>query len=88
MLKLLSYCRAQEWAGYDPYDVLNSWRFSVFPFLNSRWPRLMLTQGLKCNPVNARRFLGVPKTKNQIAQGLFVSAFMKLCGTDVSDRES
>jgi hypothetical protein len=66
MLKLLSDCRAQEGAGYDSFDVLNSSLFSVFPFLNSRWPRLMLAQGLKCNPVHARRFLGVPKTQNPI----------------------
>jgi len=23
-LKLLAYCKANEWAGYDPYDALNS----------------------------------------------------------------
>ena len=22
-LKLLAYCRANKWAGYDPYDALN-----------------------------------------------------------------
>ena len=28
-LKLLGYCRANDWAGYDPYDVLNSGIFKV-----------------------------------------------------------
>jgi hypothetical protein len=32
MLKLLSYCRADAKAGYDPYDALNSRLFSGFPF--------------------------------------------------------
>jgi hypothetical protein len=87
MLKLLSYCRASAWAGYDPYDALNSRLFSVFPFLDSRWPRLILTQGLKRSPIDVRRFLGVPKTQNPKALGLFLSAFVKLSETDVPDRD-
>jgi hypothetical protein len=87
MLKLLSYCRANAWAGYDPYDALNSRLFSVFPFLNSRWPRLILTQGLKRSPIDVRRFLGVPKTQNPKALGLFLSAFARLSETDVPDRD-
>jgi SAM-dependent methyltransferase len=87
MLKLLSYCRANEWAGYDPYDALNSRLFSVLPFLNSRWPRLLLTQALKRSPVNVRGFLGVPKTQNPKALGLFLSAFVKFSKTDVPDRD-
>jgi hypothetical protein len=87
MLKLLAYCRDNVWAGYDPYDALNSRLFSAVPFLNSRWPRLILTQGLKRSPVNVRRFLGVPKTQNPKALGLFLSAFVKLSETDVPDRD-
>src|ERR1700674_4825819 len=87
MLKLLSYCRANAWAGYDPYDALNSRLFSVFPFLNSTWPRLILTQGLKRSPIDVRRFLGVPKTQNPKALGLFLSSFVKLSETDVPDRD-
>ena len=86
MLKLLSYCRANEWAGYDPYDALNSNLFSSLPFLNSQWPRLILTQGLKRSPVNVRGLLGVPKTQNPKALGLFLSAFTKFSETDVPDR--
>jgi hypothetical protein len=87
MLKLLSYCRAEEWAGYDPYDALNSKLFSIFPFLNSRWPRLILTQGLKRSPIDVRRFLGVPKTQNPKALGLFLSSFVKMSEADVPDRD-
>jgi rhamnogalacturonyl hydrolase YesR len=87
MLKLLSYCRANGWAGYDPYDALNSKLFSVSPFLNSRWPRLILTQSLKRSPIDVRRLLGVPKTQNPKALGLFLSAFVKLSETDVPDRD-
>lgn len=86
LLKLLAYCRAEGWAGYDPYDALNSRLFSVLPFLNSHWPRLILTQAMKRSPVNARGLLGVPKTQNPKALGLFLSAFTKMSDADVPDR--
>ena len=85
--KLLAYCRAEDWAGYDPYDALNSRLFSIFPFLNSRWPRLILTQGMKRSPVNVRSLFGIPKTQNPKALGLFLSAFTKLSETDLPDRD-
>jgi len=87
MLKLLSYCRANAWAGYDPYDALNSRLFSIFPVLNFRLPRLVLTQGLKRSPINVRGLLGIPKTQNPKALGLFLSALLKMSETDVPDRE-
>ena len=46
-LKLLAYCQANDWAGHDPYDALNSRIFQKLPFLDSRWPRLLMTQVLK-----------------------------------------
>ncbi len=76
--KLLAYCQANDWAGYDPYDAVNSRVFSVLPFLNSRLPRLVLTQALKRSPINIRRLLFVPKTHNPKAIALFLSAFLNL----------
>lgn len=77
-LKLLGYCKANDWAGYEPYDVLNSRIFNALPVLNSRLPRLALTQVLKRSPVNVRSLLLVPKTQNPKALGLFLSAFVNL----------
>jgi len=77
-LKLLAYCRANDWAGYDPYDALNSRVFAALPFLNARLPRLVLTQVLKRSPIDFRRFMFIPKTQNPKAIGLFLSAFLKL----------
>jgi len=74
ILKLLAYCRANDWAGYDPYDALNSRLFEALPFLDSRFPRLVLTQALKRSPVNFRRLLLIPKAENPKAIGLFLSA--------------
>ena len=76
--KLFDYCQKNDWAGYDPYDALNSRIFNVFPFLNSRIPQLILTQALKRSPVNIRPLLLVPKTQNPKAIALFLMAFVKL----------
>lgn len=77
-LKLLAYCRFNDWAGYDPYDAVNSRLFAALPFLNSRLPRLVFTQALKRTPFNIRRLLLIPKTQNPKAIALFLSAFLKL----------
>jgi hypothetical protein len=77
-LKLLAYCRANDWAGYDPYDALNSGIFKRLLFLDFRLPRLVLTQILKRSPFNFRPLLMVPKTENPKAIALFLMAFLKL----------
>ena len=87
-LKLLDYCRANAWAGYDPYDGLNSRVFAALPFLNFRLPRLALTQLLKRSPVNLRTLLLVPKTQNPKAIALFLSAFLKLSASGMAEPRS
>ena len=78
VLKLLTYCQANDWAGYDPYDATNSEFFRILPFLDRRLPRLVLTQLLKRSPINFRRLLMVPKTQNPKGLALFLMAFLKL----------
>jgi hypothetical protein len=77
-LRLLAYCRANDWSGYDPYDALNSPMFTRLPFLNARLPRLVVTQTLKRCPVNVRPLLGIPETQNAKAVALFLMASLKL----------
>lgn len=77
-LKLLAYCRANDWAGHDPYDALNSRVVSALPFLNSRLPRLVLTQALKRSPMSIRSVLLIPKTQNPKAIALFLMASLRL----------
>jgi hypothetical protein len=77
-LRLLCYCRDSDWAGFDPYDALNSKVIASLPLLDSRIPRLALTQLFKRSPINVRRFLLVPKTQNPKVLGLFLSAFANL----------
>jgi hypothetical protein len=85
--KLLAYCQENDWAGYDPYDALNSRLFKALPFLDSRLLRLALTQVLKRSPINVRSLLLVPKTQNPKAMALFLSALLKLPDTLVERRE-
>lgn len=77
-LALLRYCRDNDWAGHDPYDALNSRLFETLPFLDSRIPRLVLTQALKRSPVSIRSLLRIPKTQNPKGLALFLSATLKL----------
>src|SRR5215469_1635995 len=75
---LLSYCETNQWAGFDPYDGLNSRALTVVPFLNRRVTRIALTQAVKRSPVNFRRLLCVPVTQNPKAIALFLSAIVRL----------
>jgi hypothetical protein len=85
--KLVAYCQANDWSGYDPYDALNSTLFQILPFLDSKWPRLVLTQALKRSPVNIRRLALVPRTQNPKAVALFTSAFLNLARIGASGDE-
>lgn len=78
ILKLLAFCEGGNWAGYDPYDALNSKALMALPFLNWRIPRLLLIQALKRSPFNIRPLLFIPKVQNAKAIALFVSAFVRL----------
>ncbi len=86
-LKLLSYCQKNEWEGYEPYDVTNSGIFAALPILNTRIPRLILTQLLKRSPINIRPLLRIPKTRNPKALGIFLSAFVNLSRAGISTGE-
>jgi hypothetical protein len=76
--RLLEYCRRNDWAGIDPYDILNSRLIARLKLLDSRWPRLVLTQLIKRCPVNLRPVLGVPSTQNPKALAVFLAALINL----------
>src|SRR5258705_4105954 len=68
---LLRYCRSETWAGYDPYDGLNSRLAQSFPF-NHKFTRTVLTQLVKRSPFNLRPILGIKKELNP--KGVAVAA--------------
>jgi len=74
----LAYCQRENFAGYDPYDGLNSRLFQKTPFYKSRIFRLAAIQLIKRVPVNIRPLLLIPKTQNPKAIALFLMAFIRL----------
>jgi hypothetical protein len=77
-LKLKSYCEAENFAGWDPYDGLNSKIFSATPLKNWDLARLAWIQGFKRSPINFRKLLFVPKQHNAMGIGLFLSGYCNL----------
>lgn len=71
---LWKWCRAQGFAGYDPYDGLNSRVFQATPFKNSRAARIAWTQFHKRSPVNFRPLVRIPRERNAKAVALFALA--------------
>ncbi len=68
---LWQWCRAHDFAGYDPYDALNSRLFQATPFKHSRIVRLGWTQLFKRSPLNLRRLALVPSGQNPKGIALF-----------------
>ncbi|EMA63704.1 hypothetical protein [Halorubrum lipolyticum] len=70
----LGWARDRDYAGYDPYDGLNS------PILSAiaRRPiaRLVAIHGVQASPVNLRPALGVPRERNPKGIGLFATAYL------------
>lgn len=79
---LLDYCERNNWAGYDPFDGLNSRIFQAMPFSNARIPRLAFIQLLKRLPFNLRPLFLISPEENPKGLAVFSSALLKLveCG--------
>ena len=69
--ELFEWCRQHDFAGYDPFDALNSKLFQVLPFRNSSTVRLLWTQTAKRSPLNLRGLTQVPREKNSKGIALF-----------------
>lgn len=70
--KLENYVVKENYMGYDPYDILNSY----IPFIAlGKWPSAIATQIQKRNPINIRPLLGIKKGINPKAFGLFLQAY-------------
>ena len=71
---LWQWCRRQNFAGYDPYDALNSRWFQATPLKRSRWARLAWTQFHKRSPINFRSLVRIPRERNAKGIALFALA--------------
>ncbi len=71
---LWTWCRAKGFAGYDPYDALNSGLFQATPLKHSRTARLAWTQFHKRSPINFRSLARIPRERNSKGVALFALA--------------
>lgn len=79
--RLGEYADVRGYAGYDPYDTLNSPLSGVLS-LGTRWGRIALTQfGRRC-PINLRPLLLVRPGVNPKALALFLEGYARLCRVD------
>ncbi|WP_423186124.1 aspartate-semialdehyde dehydrogenase [Alishewanella sp. d11] len=74
---LFASAKAQSFAGYDPFDGLNSKLFSVLPFLKKGLFGLAWIQLHKRSPINLRPLLGVPKARNPKGVGLYILGMLQ-----------
>lgn len=81
----MALCRNENWAGYDPYDALNSRLFAHSPLVHSRICRLIFTQIMKRLPVDFRPYLLVTREKNPKALALFLMASIKMTKAGLPD---
>jgi hypothetical protein len=75
---LKTYCEAQNFAGWDPYDGLNSKVFQATPLKHWDLARLAWIQGFKRSPINFRKLLLVPKEYNAKGIGLFLTGYCNI----------
>ena len=75
--KLLDSIRMDGFAGYDPFDSLNSTLLKATPLYRSEWVRLAWLQLGKRSPINLRPLMRVPKKRNPKGVGLFISGLLE-----------
>lgn len=75
--RLYEYCKARDFAGYDPFDGLNSRVFQLLPLRYFAAGRLAWLQLVKRSPVDLRRPALVSPGVNPKALALF--ALAELC---------
>lgn len=74
---LLDAAQKDNFAGYDPFDGLNSVLFKALPFLKNSILGLAWLQLNKRSPVNLRPVIGVPKKRNPKGVALFILGMLE-----------
>jgi len=74
---ILCSVQQERFAGYDPFDFLNSSIFNRTGLAGSERARLVWLQFGKRSPVNFRPLVGVPKKRNPKGIGLFILGMLE-----------
>ena len=75
--EMLSYIELADYAGYDPYDALNSPLIRCIGAKN-KWVRVGATHLIRRSPVNLRPLFGIQKDHNPKGIGLFLWGYSRL----------
>jgi hypothetical protein len=75
------FIEGQDYAGFDPYDALNSPVARALSF-NRKYGRIAWIQLLRRLPINLRPLLLIPKGHNPKGLGLFLGGYAKLYRTE------
>src|SRR5947209_4368823 len=73
-----AHMRAEDFAGWDPYDALKSPLFQLPVLRGSRFARFGAQQVLRRLPVNLRPMLGIGKGVNPVTLGLALEGYAAL----------
>jgi hypothetical protein len=84
--RLYTYCESQDFAGYDPFDGLNSRLFQLTPLKRFRGTRLAWLQLIKRSPFDLRQGVEVQKGVNAKALALFALAEIALYRSSREDQ--
>ena len=84
--KLRNFIEQENFAGYDPYDGLNSAFLRFFTF-GRKWPRLAVQQFMKRSRMNLRPVFGIGKARNPKGIGLSSRAYLELYRQDPAKNE-
>lgn len=76
--KLKSYCEAEQFKGWDPFDGLNSRIFQATSLKKFWFCRLAMIQLFKRNPYNWRKIFLIDKGYNPKGIGLFLMGYCYL----------
>jgi len=84
--RLRQYVEERDFAGYDPYDALNSPILRALSF-GSKYGRIAWTQFMRRCPMDLRPCLGVPRGHNPKAIGLFLWGAARLYGVEKREED-
>lgn len=77
LTQLREYIERRDYAGYDPFDALNSSLLRALSF-NTKYGRIAWTQFIRRCPINLRPLLLVHRGHNPKALGLFLEGYIRL----------
>jgi len=75
--QILQQAIQNDFAGYDPFDGLNSRLFEFFPWAKKGWFGLAWLQLHKRSPINLRPLCMVPKKRNPKGVALFILGLLQ-----------